>query len=244
MSVADSFDDVLPGAAKHASAFLGRVQAQCNQAGLGLALQPVQPDRKSQRIVMRAAVADRPAYSIEAYADPLGTALHVGWQLIQPDASTRTALTNFGSYMQNANANQLERMASDHNTVRILTGMALGFQKLVFLPVLSQLVDASSTQQGSGFLGVSAPRAAEAQSAPQDDRSEALLTAAERASLQAQWPKDIEEALEILAELPNPPANPLAWCDELCRRMRSGATPKLAAGKIPLDHGSTTTLRS
>lgn len=72
-------------------------------------------------------------------------------------------------------------------------------------------------------------------SAAPEPESARLLSSEERARLARQFPHDIDQVEEILSELSRPPANPVAWCSELCTRMRAGADARMAASKIPLN---------
>ena len=162
MSVDDNFDQVIPGAAKHKDTFLGIIQKRNAEAGLGIDLQPSQPDRKQDRIVMLGLITfgtswkGRSTYSLRAYADPLGSALQVGWQLISPDVrqSAMGPLTNAGRFAQNNAIVTQNRIAGDPETVRKLSGIVQGFHQMVFLPTLQNLIDAVAPEPpANGFLG-------------------------------------------------------------------------------------------
>jgi hypothetical protein len=152
----ESFDQVVPGAAGHADTFLGVIQRRCHEAGLGLELMPVRVDRRQDRVVMRGSITfgnawkgKRP-YLFDVYADEVGPALQVGWQLSTDEFGGVLGNTNMGYMVRNAQAT----VANDPNTIRQLTGILQAFQQMVFLPTLQDLIDATDVQRpANGFLG-------------------------------------------------------------------------------------------
>jgi hypothetical protein len=66
----------------------------------------------------------------------------------------------------------------------------------------------------------------------------ATVTRDELAEVQQRFPGSFAEANEIMAQLPEPPADPALWCSELCSRIDAGSTASLAAQSIPLDWNS------
>jgi hypothetical protein len=162
MSVDESFDQVIPGAVAHQDAFLGVIQKRCNEAQIGIHMEPQQPDRKQKRIVMIGTItfgngwSGKSTYALRAYADPLGPALQVGWQLISPDVrqSAMGPLTNAGSFMQNNAIVTQNRIAGDPEVVRQLSGIVQGFHQMVFLPTLQDLISACApARPANGFMG-------------------------------------------------------------------------------------------
>ena len=153
MAVEDNFDQVVPGALKHQSVFLGVIQRRCNEAGLGLKLDAVKPDRSADRVVMRGVVEAKPQFSLEVYSDPIGPALQVGWQLIAPDYSSNVKYTQPGRMAQASKNAALDKLRSDPSTARILSGLTQAFHQMIFLPTLQNLLDACAPPPTNGFLG-------------------------------------------------------------------------------------------
>lgn len=156
--VQDSFDEVIPGAAKHADTFLDVIQRRCNKSGIGIELAAAAPDRKQpDRIVMQGSVTfgnawkgKRP-YTLQVYADPVGKMLQVGWQVITSELGGVLSNSRMFVDLNNKQA----AIHNDPNTIRQLTGILQAFHKSVFLPTLQNVVDAVEVKsRGKGFSGV------------------------------------------------------------------------------------------
>lgn len=61
--------------------------------------------------------------------------------------------------------------------------------------------------------------------------------------VRGQYGATFDTASAMLAGLPEPPKNPVAWVTELCNRITAGSPPDLAAEKIPLDWGAARDIR-
>jgi hypothetical protein len=53
--------------------------------------------------------------------------------------------------------------------------------------------------------------------------------------VEAEYPRQYDEAVRTLNLLPEPPTHPGSWLRELCRRMEAGSPTEAAATRIPLD---------
>jgi hypothetical protein len=151
----DQYDQIIPGAAGKAGAFLGVLQKRCEEQGLGINLQPTKRGFRDQSVVLRGAIkAGRGnTLELEVFADAMGNNLHVGYQLSRPVAGG-SALSNVGIFGEmNAMA---RRGAGNAGNVRAQSGMMQAFHGMVFLPVLEQLTEAVQQSQSppkNGFLG-------------------------------------------------------------------------------------------
>ena len=149
-----NFDQVVPAAADRGRQFLGVLQKRCQSEGIGIELVATRPDRKKDRVIL---VADVPVRGrprrLEVFADPMGNALHVGWQTTVELASGLIANTRFVRELQAG----IDRVDTSSENVRALSGILQAFHAVVFMPVLQQLADAversRATQNQGGFFG-------------------------------------------------------------------------------------------
>jgi hypothetical protein len=154
--VQDGENQFIPGAASYNEKFLGIVLQRCNESGLGITLGPVRVGRKDPRTVLRGSITfgnawkgKRP-YTLEVYADPQGQNLQVGYQLTTDEIGGLIGNTAFGSRLAQSQSN----IHNDPKTQRELTGILQGFNQMVFLPTLQDLVEAVGVQRpANGFLG-------------------------------------------------------------------------------------------
>lgn len=137
-------DEVVPGAAPHAERFLATVLGRSEAEGIPLRLASATKGLGAKRrSILRAEfrvgglLTRSPRYRLEVFADPIGSALHVGFQVDAPQAgvigpylmSRRGAMV--GDWLQSLPRNQRE-----------LAQLVGGFDTTVFVPTVQQLVDA------------------------------------------------------------------------------------------------------
>lgn len=157
LGVETDFSQVLPGAADKGNQFLSVLQQRCAAEGIGVNLAPAKPSRREERIVLRGDLQIRASgmkgkgrpMTLEVFADPVGSSLSVGWQLLKDDGGGLFARTGMGQEMQWA----LDRGDNSPDKNRQVNAILGAFQQSVFLPVLQQLADAIQRQQGQGQAG-------------------------------------------------------------------------------------------
>lgn len=147
------FSYFVPEASSHAHTFLRTVVQRTAKSGLPLAFSARQ-DGKGRTTIEAGFQAGHgfkkgSKLKLTVYADPIGAALQVGWDLrTQGDAAGATLLGVITA--QTGNFDQ-------HPDIqREVAGIMQAFQQMAFLPVLEQLVEAvggSVGGTGSGFLG-------------------------------------------------------------------------------------------
>lgn len=155
--VQENFDQVVPAASRHGDTFLATIQKRTASGGIGISLDPIKASRKSDRIVLRGSITfgsiwnGKEPYTLEVYADALGQALQVGWQLTTQEIGGMLANTNMGQY---AAAGKARRQA-DPNIMRQVSGILQAFHQTIFLPTLQDLINAvqrSQQQSAGGFF--------------------------------------------------------------------------------------------
>lgn len=153
--VEDQFTQLVPRAAGRAAQFLGVLKQANDTEGLGIPLAATNRSFRDKSVVLRGKVpaGKGNAVELEVFADPQGSALHVGWQVQRNVVGG--ALSGIGM-MQEFNFQNIKNSGKASN-VRQLTGAMTAFQDLVFLPVLQQLVEAVEAENAgprpNGFLG-------------------------------------------------------------------------------------------
>ena len=153
--VEDQYDQIIPGAADKAGAFLGVIQKTCSEQGLGITLMPEKRSLRDSSTVLKGAVPAGKGnrLELEVFADVMARNLHVGYQLLRPMAGG-SLLGNRGM-MGEINAIN-RRNANKAGAVRAQSAIMQAFHGLVFLPVIQQLIDAVQQSQQparNGFLG-------------------------------------------------------------------------------------------
>lgn len=152
------FNQVVPGAADKGPQFLGVVQQRCNAESIGLTLHPNKPDRRQDRVVLEGTIQiqvrtfqgkGRPT-SIQVFADPIGTSLNVGWQLLS-DHTGEGLLSISASGRRSLD--RRDRQDTNPDKLRQINAVLSAFHQVVFLPTLQQLADAVRPQPASGFFG-------------------------------------------------------------------------------------------
>lgn len=161
-NIEDGFDQVIQGASQFSAKFLQTIQARCNEANIGLSLQLAKRSRKDESYVLRGDIvfgdwrAKRP-FTIEVFADPIGQALHAGWQLTTSEYEIGGIFgaTTYGSFANARSSARQTKIHNDPNTQRRLSAILQSFNQVVFIPTLQQLADAAGGSSGprSGFLG-------------------------------------------------------------------------------------------
>lgn len=145
-------DEIIPGANGRGQVFLEVLIKSCRQQGVPVNFQPMQ--RRSSHgggIVLKAKMGD--GQEIEAFADDMGTNLHVGYQLVTKVLGG-SVLGGVGAFGE-INRLRAKSQAKAGN-VRKMSG-ALKALELVFTQTIQQLADAVRYEQSqgssSGFLG-------------------------------------------------------------------------------------------
>jgi hypothetical protein len=138
-SIDEKFDQLIPDAADRAGQFLGVLQKRCHAEGIGIDLVPTKPERKNHRVILVGSVpvGARPR-RLEVFADPIGCALHLGWQTT---VELTTGLLANNTFFRQLEAG-IDRLDAGSEHVNRLNGVLRAFHEMVFLPVLQQLADA------------------------------------------------------------------------------------------------------
>ncbi len=154
----DQFEELIPGAAQHAMAFLGVIQQRAASEGIGLDFVPQEDksDRNSRRTVMVAKIVFGGSFAkgapikVIVFSVPVGSSLQVGWQLTEEELSSLLMNSYYAIRMHDAR--QMRNVKPENQ--RKLSGMLSAFHQAVFLPTVYQLVEATEgTRGGAGFLG-------------------------------------------------------------------------------------------
>lgn len=147
-------DTLIPRAGSRAKQFLGVIHQRTTSEGLDVSFRPTKRSMRDSSIVLRGPlnVGRGNAVELEVYADPQGSALHVGW-VAQREAlngvTQHLGLFQELNWLRNHNAGTA---ASE----RALNGILQAFDGMVFRPVVELLVEAVQGDTGpqrSGFLG-------------------------------------------------------------------------------------------
>ena len=146
-----SEDHLIPHAGPRAEQFLGVIQQETLNQGLGIEFVAGRRSMRDKTIVLRAPlkVGRAADLELEVWAEPQGAALHVGWSAQEKVADSWNAwgrdiqtIKQFGSNVQDAE--------------RKMRGMVQAFHNLVYQPVVQMLVEATQqrrTPGNDGFLG-------------------------------------------------------------------------------------------
>lgn len=155
----DSFEELIPMAGAKADTFLNVILQESQKHDLGLAFTP-KTMRKTQQVVLEAPirlgsmVARGATIKLVVHAEPVATALQVGWQLTEDSGSQTLAMLS-DNYAYKMAKKQQRNMKPENQ--RQLMGTLRGFHQIVFLPVMQMLIDAvqqtSRPQGGGGFMG-------------------------------------------------------------------------------------------
>lgn len=154
----DSFEELIPMAAEKADTFLNVILQESQKHDLGLIFQP-KNIRKTQQVVLEAPikfgniVARGATIKVVVHAEPVATALQVGWQLTEDSGSQTFAMLsdNYAYKM----AKKRDRNLKPENQRKLMATLQ-GFHKIIFLPVMQMLIEAveqTSRPQGGGFMG-------------------------------------------------------------------------------------------
>jgi hypothetical protein len=152
----ESFAELVPSAAAKAQLFLQVVRDRAAQENIGLTFTPREL-RKTRQFILEAPVQLGGTFlkgapmKVIVHADPVGSALQVGWQLTEE--SLNSVMAMFDS-ARNAHASQVMRNLKPDNQRR-LSALVTAFHRLIFLPVLQLLVEAAEqpSRESRGFLG-------------------------------------------------------------------------------------------
>ena len=138
-AIDEKFNQLIPEAADRAGQFLGVLQKRCQAEGIGIDLLPTKPKRNNHRVILVGSVpAGARPRQLEVFADPIGRALHLGWQTTVELTAGPLSNTTFFRQLEAG----IDRLDTGSEQVNRLNGVLRAFHELVFLPVLQQLVDA------------------------------------------------------------------------------------------------------
>lgn len=139
-------DEIVPTAAPYGAQFLHEILTRTEAEGLAdrLNFRPFTRGRGANAgHALRAEFAvggfftRGPRHRLEVFADPVGSALQVGWQLSTPMAGV------VGAMVVSPRAREVNAwLSSLPRNERELSQIVRGFESTVYLPVLAQLVDA------------------------------------------------------------------------------------------------------
>jgi len=132
-------DDVVPAAAPHAGAFLRAFHDRARAEQLPITFTVLERGRgATQRTILRAEfrvggmLSRSSRYRLEVFADPVGSGLQVGFQLLEPVPGM---LASPRVHEANRYVNSLPR------NERELSSIMHAVERAVFVPVVQQLVD-------------------------------------------------------------------------------------------------------
>ena len=167
----DSFDETVPHAADKSEMFLQVIQQRADEQDLGFNFRPERV-RKTGQTLLKATLPKSGnmwtgkglGMDLVVYADPVGSALQVGWQVVEEGMGSlaQSAPNTFGPAARMAwkqrdlHAARREK-SQDAAYQRQLRGIVGAFQSLVFIPTVQDLVSAvevsNRPRSGEGFLG-------------------------------------------------------------------------------------------
>lgn len=150
------FDEMVPGAADKANLFLQVLQERAQAENLGLTF-AAKELRKTRQLVLVAPIQlagklfTGAPMQLMVHADPVGSALQVGWQLTED--SVHSSLMVFDSVASGQASRTMRNYTPDAQ--RKLNGLLNAFHGVVFMPVLELLVEAieQKGRSGRGFSG-------------------------------------------------------------------------------------------